>query len=122
MKSAARFAFLPRAARMPGVRKIIFYALVVALLVLQYPLWFANGGLPGIWQLKREIEAQKAENAQLKERNQALEAEVNDLKQGLAAIEERARTGLGMVKKGETYYQILDDKQSNTADSAKSPK
>jgi cell division protein FtsB len=107
---------------MPGIRKIIFYALVAALLLLQYPLWIANGGLPGIWQLNREIESQKAENAQLRERNQALEAEVNDLKQGLAAIEERARTGLGMVKKGETYYQILEDKPGNKPDAVKSPK
>jgi cell division protein FtsB len=102
---------------MPGMKKIIFYFLVATLLGLQYPLWFANGGLPGIWQLRKEIEAQKAENAQLRERNQALEAEVDDLKQGLAAIEERARTGLGMIKKGETYYQILDDKRGNAAGS-----
>jgi cell division protein FtsB len=122
MRLAARSAFLPRPASMPGMRKIIFYVMAAALLALQYPLWFANGGLPGIWQLRKEIEAQKAENAQLRERNQALEAEVDDLKQGLAVIEERARTGLGMVKKGETYYQILDDKQGNTADAVKSPK
>jgi cell division protein FtsB len=117
MKPAARIAFLPHPVRIPGMKKIIFFVLVAALLGLQYPLWFANGGFPGIWQLKKEIEAQKAENAQLRERNQALEAEVEDLKQGLAAIEERARTGLGMVKKGETYYQILDDKRENTAGS-----
>lgn len=113
MKPAARLAFLPRPARWPGTRKIILYALLAALLGLQYPLWFSGGGLPAIWQLRKEIEVQKAENTQLMQRNQTLEAEVDDLKQGLAAIEERARTGLGMVRKGETYYQILDDKRGD---------
>ncbi len=90
--------------------KIATYVLLVILVLLQYPLWFGSGGVFAVWRLHREIAAQEQENAKLKDRNQALEADVNDLKQGLAAIEERARTELGMVKKGETFYQVIDPK------------
>lgn len=89
-------------------QKFLIYTLIGLLVVLQYPLWFGSGGVLTLWRLKREIAAQKVDNAQLKERNAALEAEVNDLKQGYEAIEERARTELGMVKKGETFYQVID--------------
>ena len=93
--------------------KIAAYVLLGILLMLQYPLWFGSGGVITVWQLNREIEAQKIENAQLKERNQTLEAQVNDLKQGLEVIEGRARSELGMVKKGEIFYQVIDPKQTN---------
>jgi cell division protein FtsB len=99
-----------RAGNSAGNRKILKIALYVAgglLLLLQYPLWFGSGGVIAVWQLKREISTQQAENARLLERNNALDAEVKDLKQGSAAIEERARTELGMVKKGETFYQVI---------------
>jgi cell division protein FtsB len=89
-------------------QKFLIYTLIGLLVVLQYPLWFGSGGVLTLWRLNREIAAQKVDNAQLKERNAALEAEVNDLKQGYEAIEERARTELGMVKKGETFYQVID--------------
>lgn len=89
-------------------QKFLIYTLIGLLLVLQYPLWFGSGGVLTLWRLNREIAAQKVDNAQLKERNAALEAEVNDLKQGYEAIEERARAELGMVKKGETFYQVID--------------
>ncbi len=103
--------------------KIAAYALLGILLLLQYPLWFGSGGVFTVWQLNREIDAQKKENAQLKERNQALEAQVNDLKQGLEVIEGRARSELGMVKKGEIFYQVIDPKPGNTSpDTAKSVK
>lgn len=88
--------------------KIATYALIAILVLLQYPLWFGNGGVFAVWRLNREIAAQEQENARLKDRNQAIEADVNDLKQGLAAIEERARTELGMVKKGEVFYQVIE--------------
>lgn len=61
-----------------------------------------------VWRLENAIAKQTAENAHLKERNQALIAEVDDLKQGLEAIEERARSDLGMIKKNETFYQVVD--------------
>lgn len=87
----------------------IVAAIVLGLIVsLQYPLWFGSGGVVHLWQLKRQISEQRAENAQFKERDAALEAEVQDLKTGYAAIEERARSDLGMIKKGETFYQIVD--------------
>mgnify|MGYP001596962599 FL=1 len=89
-------------------QKLLIYTLIGLLVILQYPLGFGSGGVLALWRLNREIAAQKADNAQLKERNAALEAEVNDLKQGYEAIEERARAELGMVKKGETFYQVID--------------
>lgn len=90
--------------------KIATYVLLAILALLQYPLWFGDGGVIAVWRLNREIAAQQKENAQLKDRNQALEAQVNDLKQGLEVIEGRARSELGMVKKGETFYQVIDPK------------
>jgi cell division protein FtsB len=88
--------------------KIIVYLLLGILLVLQYPLWLGDGGLLALWKLKQEIAAQKAENARLRERSVALEAEVRDLKEGYEALEERARAELGMVRRGETLYQIIE--------------
>jgi len=90
--------------------KIATYVLLAMLVLLQYPLWFGNGGVIAAWRLSRDIAVQQLENARLKDRNQALEADVNDLKQGLEAIEERARSELGMVKKGEIFYQVIDPK------------
>ncbi|MHB8743263.1 MAG: cell division protein FtsB [Sulfuricaulis sp.] len=91
--------------------KVATYVLLGILLLLQYPLWLGSGGVLAIWRLNREIAAQQVENAQLKDRNEALEADVDDLKQGLDAVEERARMDLGMVKKGEVFYQVYEDPQ-----------
>lgn len=91
------------------MKRLIVAILVILLLILQYRLWFSDGGLVKMWQLSESLEQQKQENARLLERNRALEAEVIDLKQGLQAIEERARTELGMVKKDETFFQIIDE-------------
>ncbi len=88
--------------------KIATYVLLGMLVLLQYPLWFGGGGVISVWRLNREIAEQQQENARLRERNLALEAEVSDLKQGLEAIEGRARSELGMVKKGEIFYQVID--------------
>jgi len=88
--------------------KIIFYMLVGILIGLQYPLWLGDGGVMALWKLKQEIATQIQENAALKERNLALEAEVRDLKEGYEALEERARAELGMVRRGETLYQIIE--------------
>ena len=85
--------------------------LIVLLLILQYKLWFGDGNMREVWQLQSAIEEQKKENEKLRERNAALEAEVQDLKQGLEAIEERARSELGMIKKGETFYQIIESEE-----------
>lgn len=94
----------------PGNRKILRIVLYIAaalLLLLQYPMWLGSGGVFAVWRLNRELAAQQTENEELRERNYALDQEVKDLKQGSAAIEERARTELGMVKKGETFYQVI---------------
>jgi cell division protein FtsB len=88
--------------------KPFFYVLVGILVGLQYPLWLGDGGLLSLWKLDREIDAQKAENSRLRERNLALEAEVRDLKEGTEALEERARSELGMVRRGETFYQMIE--------------
>lgn len=88
--------------------KHLAFAAAALLVLLQYALWFGNGGLLAFWDLKREIAAQQVENRELAQRNQALAAEVIDLKQGLAAIEERARVELGMIREGETFYQVID--------------
>lgn len=89
--------------------KIVMGLLVALILALQYPLWWGNGSLVDAWKLRQERDAQQVQNNMLMERNQALEAEVNDLKQGLAAIEERARSELGMIKKDETFYQVMHE-------------
>lgn len=81
--------------------------LLLLLVLLQYQLWFGVGNVPSAMRLKSQAEAQAMENAGLAKRNAALTAEVADLKQGQAAIEERARAELGMVKKGESFYQIV---------------
>ncbi len=78
------------------------------LVILQYRLWVGEGSLAELHLLKADIEIQKDELQQMRRRNQALQAEVNDLKKGLEAIEERARNDLGMIKEGEIFYQIIE--------------
>jgi cell division protein FtsB len=80
--------------------------LAVVLVLLQARLWLSNGGLREVWRLETEVARRMEDNGRLAARNSALEAEVRDLKQGLAAAEERARTDLGMIHSGETFYQI----------------
>ncbi len=82
--------------------------LLVALAALQYRLWVGEGSLGEITLLRRQIAEQRAEMDRLKERNRALQAEVEDLKSGLDAIEERARTEMGMVKPGEVFFQLVE--------------
>lgn len=89
--------------------RILIAVLIILLLLLQYKLWFAEGGLIKVWHLNEAVEQQQIENEKLKERNRALEAEVRDLKQGLEAIEERARSELGMIGRDETYYQVIEE-------------
>ncbi len=87
--------------------KSILAILIVLFLLLQYRLWFGTGGLIRLWQINQAVEMQNLENRKLEERNLSLEAEVIDLKRGLEAVEERARSELGMIKKGETFVQII---------------
>jgi cell division protein FtsB len=88
------------------MRTLILF-LVILLVYLQYRLWLGNGGLLELWNVHLDVETQRAENVRLRERNEALNAEVLDLKHGLDAVEERAREDMGMVKQGETFYQVV---------------
>jgi cell division protein FtsB len=83
-------------------------ALLVILFALQSKLWFGNGNWAGAKQLQRTVTEQRAENARLQQRNDALSAEVEDLKSGESAVEERARSELGMIKPGETFYRVVE--------------
>ena len=89
--------------------KFITVIMVLLLLLLQYRLWTGNGSLIEVSLLREEIEKVKSENESLKERNLSLTAEVFNLKQGHEAIEEIARSEMGMIKDGETFYQIIDN-------------
>ncbi len=88
--------------------KVLFYVLLTLLIYLQYRLWIDDDSLVDVWWAGEDIEVQRQENARLRERNDALDAEVQDLKQGMEAIEERAREDLGMIKEDETFYQVIE--------------
>ena len=76
---------------------------------LQYPLWLGKGSWLKAWEVDQELTKQKQENIRLKARNSSLEAEVKDLKTGYGAIEERARSELGMVKQDEIFFQVMEE-------------
>ena len=78
------------------------------IILVQYPLWLGKGSWMRVWELDRSLAQQRGTNAKLKARNDALDAEVRDLKQGLEAIEEHARLDLGMIKKDEIFYQVVE--------------
>ena len=85
----------------------VLAAILVALIVLiQYPLWFGKGGWLRVWQVANDLDIQKAANRKLEARNASLAAEVKDLKTGTEAIEERARTELGMIRGDEVFFQV----------------
>src|SRR6266850_4134887 len=90
--------------------KILAGILGALILLIQYPLWLGKGGWLRAWHVENDLSKQQATNDQLDVRNAALAAEVKDLKQGTEAIEERARYELGMVKRDEVFFQIVEDK------------
>ena len=85
--------------------------MIVLLVALQYRLWFGKHSIPDLWDMQQKIESQVQQNANLQQRNDLLKADINDLKIGLEAIEERARNELGLIKQGETFYRILPAEQ-----------
>ena len=89
--------------------RVLLLLLALLLAGLQYTLWLGNGGHQQVAGLRQQVATQQAENLRLQERNDALAAEVEDLKSGEAAVEERARSELGMVKPGETFYRVVED-------------
>ena len=90
-------------------------ALLTVVLLLQYRLWLSGDGVRELARLSEAVDRQKAENAEAVERNQQLVAEVADLKAGMAAIEERARSELGMIGRNETFYQVVPGKPARAA-------
>jgi len=88
--------------------KLLGGILAALIVLIQVPLWLGKGGWLRVSEVDRQLAAQQATNGQLEARNSALEAEVRDLKQGLEAIEERARYELGMIKSDEVFFQVVD--------------
>lgn len=88
--------------------RLLALALLILVVLIQYPLWLGKGGLLRVWDMERQIEAQREANSRLQNRNSALDAEVKDLKQGLEAIEERARNDLGMIRSDEIFFQVVE--------------
>lgn len=93
--------------------RLLIVALIIVFLGLQYRLWFGDGSLSEVVQLSKELEIQKQKLFDLEERNRKLEAQVLDLQNGLDAYEEKARNDLGMIKKGETFFQIVSPNDSS---------
>jgi cell division protein FtsB len=91
--------------------KILGAILIGLIVLIQYPLWLGKGGWLTAWRLENKLDTEKAKNAKLEVRNAALAAEVRDLKQGTEAIEERARSEMGMVRADEVFFQFVPDKK-----------
>ena len=87
--------------------RVLTLTLAALIVLIQYPLWLGKGSWFRVWEVDQQIRAQRETNRQLQARNTALEAEVRDLKVGLEAIEERARSELGMIRQDEIFFQIV---------------
>lgn len=94
--------------------RLLISILIIVFIALQYRLWFGDGSLSEVVQLSKELELQKQRLQELEERNRILEAQVLDLQNGFDAYEEKARSDLGMIKKEETFFQIVDPDQSES--------
>ncbi len=92
--------------------KTLSVALVALIALIQYPLWLGKGSWFRVWEVDQQIKSQRDKNAALQTRNNILDAEVRDLKQGLDAIEERARSEMGMIKQDEVFFQLLTPGQN----------
>ena len=88
--------------------RILGGVLAALIVLIQVPLWLGKGGWLRVWEVDRHYEAQRTRNAELQSRNRSLEAEVLDLKQGVDALEERARYELGMIRKDEVFFQVVE--------------
>lgn len=96
----------------------LFLVLLILLGLIQYPLWAGKGGWFNVWDSQKQVVAQHERNEGLRARNAALEAEVRDLESGVGAIEERARSELGMMREGEVFVQIVPPTSPAANDSA----
>jgi cell division protein FtsB len=99
--------------------RLIFLTLLVLFVLIQYPLWFGQGGWFAVWDLQAEVAEQRSLNEGLKARNQAMQAEVDDLRTGTQAIEERARRELGLMQDQEVFIQILPSTESKAPSPAR---
>jgi len=90
--------------------RLISGILLVFFILLQHRLWFGKNSVPDYYSLKEEVVRQQQDNDKLRQRNKLLYADTDDLKSGMEAIEERARNELGMIKRGETFFRIISDK------------
>ena len=99
--------------------KSLSLALAALIALIQYPLWLGKGSWFRVWEVDQQIKSQREQNAKLQSRNLILDAEVRDLKQGFEAIEERARSELGMIKQDEIFFQVLE--RGQRIPSAQSP-
>ena len=88
--------------------RVVTLILISLLLLLQYPLWLGKGSWLKVWELKQQVETQQQANQKTRTRNDLLDAEVRDLKQGTDAVEEHARSELGMIKHDEEFFQIVE--------------
>jgi len=95
--------------------RLLALALVFLIAALQWPLWAGKGGWARVWELDRQLEAQQRSNDAARARNVALAAEIRDLKTGFEAIEERARSELGMIRADEVFFQVLEPAPSPLA-------
>ena len=94
--------------------RIVLVLLVALLAWLQYRLWFGQGGATEVQALAQQVHQQERDNGGLRQRNAEVAAEVEDLKSGEAAVEERARSELGMIKPGETFYRVVEPASAAT--------
>lgn len=86
--------------------KPLYFGILILLLILQIKLWFNKGGIIDMFNLKKQISAQQVQNLELQQRNAVLVAKIKALKANNAVIETKARNDLGMIQKGETFYQV----------------
>jgi len=94
--------------------RTLLVILLLMLVALQVKMWFGEGGYSDVKRLELRVEEQARENENLAQRNRELQAEVEDLRQGLQAVEERARSELGMVKESEEFYQVVPKNQGES--------
>ncbi len=87
--------------------RVLLAILLLILILLQLKMWFGEGGFSDARRLEQRVEEQAKENEALAQRNRVLQAEVEDLRQGLGAVEERARSELGLIKENEEFYQVV---------------
>ena len=101
--------------------RVLTLTLATLIVLIQYPLWRGKGSWLRVWEVDQQIRSQREANRQFQARNHALEAEVRDLKVGLEAVEERARSELGMIRQDEIFFQVLEPAPAARATEPRKP-